>query len=550
MLDRTQTVSKGRRIVMLRATPDTQHALREWAIAQGFDLAWSHSGWPQTNWDFDFHVTLLATENAVSIPEGARWIEPVTVEASGFDVFGVDDRVPVLRLADHQTLTAMREFFITSYGAKPTFADFKPHVSLSYKWPGEPAVDSLAPPPFPLVFDFLVVGLFAPKAKVKDGAMPDFRTVVMLDKAEISGTRITRDGYMVADVRAARSGIQQYAGHEVGRPDLETVNVYRPEEEVFNKDSLASYAFKPVTINHPTSAVTADNWKQLSVGNVGGEVARDGGFVRVPLVLMDAQAIEAVKSGVREISMGYDVRLEFADGVTPNGQKYQAIQRDIRINHAALVERGRAGPACRIGDKGTPDAKSEREPATIGDQTMTTRNITVDGITIAVTDQGAQAIEKLQKQLGDSTKLLADANAALDTLKADKAKLVEDHAKALKDVEAKIPTADQMEAMLDKRSALIDQAKTLAPSLADSFKGKSAAEVRKAVVTSKLGDDAVKGKDDAFISAQFDTLVLIGGATDGADQIRDALKGGIVATNDADRLRDETLKKQREAWAS
>ena len=122
-----------------------------------------------------------------------------------------------------------------------------------------------------VVFDFLVVGQFDTKPKVKDGAMSDFATALMLDKAEISGTRITRDGYMVADVRAARSGIQQYAGHEVGKPDMAVVNVYRPEGEVFNKDSLASYAFKPVTINHPSTGVTADNWKQLSVGNVGAQ---------------------------------------------------------------------------------------------------------------------------------------------------------------------------------------------------------------------------------------------------------------------------------------
>lgn len=555
MLDKLGTApaeTKGRRIAMLWASHETQLALREWAIAQGFDLAWSHSGWPQTTWDFGFHVTLIATENDVLIPEGTRWIEPVTVEPVGFEVLGDDDRVPVLRLAAHDALTAMRQFFIEKFEARPTFADFKPHVSLSYRWNGEPALSDLAPPHFPLVFDHLVIAQIDPKPKVKDASMSDFKSVVLRDAAEIAGTRITRDGYMVADVRVARTGIQKYAGHEVGRPDLDVVNVYRPAEEVFSKDSLASYAHKPVTINHPSSGVTADNWKSLAVGNVGGEVARDGSTVRVGLVLMDGAAIKAVQDGMRELSAGYDVRLEFADGTAPDGTPYQAIQRDIRINHVAVVDRGRAGPEHRIGDKGALGASSEREqPATDGETDMSTRNVVVDGFTIATTDQGAQAIEKLQKQLGDSAKLLADATAAIDAMKAEQVKAAADHEKALADVKALVPTADALEAMLDSRSAMIDTAKKIAPQLADSFKGKSAADVRKAVVAHKLGDAAVQDKSAEHIAAQFDTLALIAGSGGVTDPVRDALASGVgVAMNDADRVRDEMLKKQREAWAS
>lgn len=551
MLDRTETASKGRRIIMLRATPETQTQLREWAVAQGFDLSWGHSGWPQTMWDFDFHVTVIATENDVSIPEGTRWIEPITVEPMGFDVFGIDDRVPVLRLADHPTLNSMRAFFMAAYGAKPTFEEFKPHVSLSYKWDGVPDVEALGHPPFPLVFDLLIVGLKPEKPKVKDGAMVDAREFWITDNAQVSGTRRTKDGYLVADIKAARTGIQQYAGHEVGRPDLEVVNVYRPAEEVFKHDSLASYGFKPVTIGHPQDGVNASNWKSLAVGQVGGEVVRDGGFVRVPLVLMDARAIEAVESGTREISMGYDVRLEFADGVTPEGEAYQAIQRDIRINHAAIVERGRAGSECRIGDKGKPDASSSREPATFGDQNMTTRTVMVDGISISTTDQGAQAIEKLQRQLGDSADLLKKANDAIDGLKAEKAKLAEDHAKALKDAEAKIPTADALEAMLDKRVATIDAAVKITGKDRDTFKGMAAADVRKAVVASKLGDDAVKDRSADYIAAQFDTIASIGGNGGATDVVRDALKGGLEgAGNAADAARNKYLVDQASAWSN
>lgn len=548
MLDRSEAVTKGRRIVILRANHETQVMLRDWAKEQGFDLAWNFDGWPQTSYDFDFHVTLIATENKVAIPEGARWVEPVTVEPIGFEALG--DNVPTIALGQNHALDAMRAFFMTAFGAKPTFPTFKPHISLSYRWGGSPDLSALPMPPGPLVFDYMIVGALSENPKAKDAAtMSDFYSALVLDRAEIAGTRKTSDGYLVADVRAARTGIQQYSGAEVGRPDLPLVNVWRPDEEVFKKDSLKSYAFKPVTVNHPTEAVTADNWRKLSVGNVGGEIARDGGFVRVPLVLMDADAIKLVEGGMRELSMGYDVRLEFVDGVTPDGQPYQAIQRDIRINHAALVERGRAGPEVRIGDKGNPVATSEREPATIGDKTMSTRNVTVDGITIAVTDQGAQVIEKLQKQLGDQATALTDAKKALDTATEAMKTLKTDHAKELETLKAQVPTADALEAMLDKRSSLVDTAKKIAPTLADSFKGKSAADVRKAVVASKLGDDAVKDKSADFIAAQFDTLALLAGNGGATDLIRDTISGGLKSetANDA---RDKYLADTAKAWAS
>ena len=88
------------------------------------------------------------------------------------------------------------------------------------------------------------------------------------DAATISGTRRTNDGYLVADVRCARAGCQDYAGADFGLVGG-TVTVYRPESAVFAKDSLATFAGKPVTVNHPPEMVTADNWKQYAAGDIG-----------------------------------------------------------------------------------------------------------------------------------------------------------------------------------------------------------------------------------------------------------------------------------------
>lgn len=537
---------KSRRVMSLHADQQTQERMLAWAQDAGFDLGWNYDGWPIAEDCFRFHVTLLATENEVEVEDRWQSIGPLTVAATGFEVLGADRRVPVLRLADNAKLSAMRQFFIDAFGAVPTYPEFTPHVTLSYKWPGAPDISRLQLPTFPLTFDYLVVAVLEGKTTSKDsaGAMP----MQMSDGVEVSGTRRTKDGYLVADVRAARTGIQQYLGSEVGRPDLSVVNVYRPADEVFKTDSLASYGHKPVTFGHPPEGVTADNWKQIAVGNVGGDVIREGGFVRVPLVVMDAQAIQAIESGTRELSMGYECRLEFADGVTPDGEAYQAIQRDIRINHAAIVERGRAGSQCRIGDGRKPGAEVQREPAnTEGNFTMNLRKIQVDGLTIETTDQGAEAIAKLNGMLADKQAAVDAAKQALADATAAVAKLKTDHATELEDLKKQIPTVDALESMLDKRNVLVDAAKKLVADL--DCKGKSSAEIRKAVVAKKLGDEHVKDRSDDYIAAQFDALAALNKDAPAAsgDPIRDALKGGVTQQNDG---RAKHLAAQAQAWAA
>jgi hypothetical protein len=190
------------------------------------------------------------------------------------------------------------------------------------------------------------------------------RDIVALD-----GVRRTGDGYLVASARIARTGIQIYSGDEVGKPALSRVRVYRPEAEVFHRDALHSMAHRPITLDHPREAVTADNWRGLAVGQTGDEVARDGDFVRVPLVLMDAEAIRAIEAGKRELSLGYTVDLKWEPGKTPAGEVYDAIQTAIRANHLAVVTAARGGPELRIGDDGEDDMADA----------IKTRTVMVDG---------------------------------------------------------------------------------------------------------------------------------------------------------------------------
>ncbi|MEO9299007.1 DUF2213 domain-containing protein [Devosia alba] len=167
--------------------------------------------------------------------------------------------------------------------------------------------------------------------------------------ASLEGYRLTADGFLVADVRFARTGIQTYAGFELDRRDLPTVSVYRPGAEVFSANAMRSFAGRPLTLGHPVEAVSAQTWRQHSIGRMGEEITRDGEFVRGTVIVQDAAGIEMIRNGTRELSAGYQCEIQWETGQTSDGQGYQAVQRTIRGNHVAIVGRARAGSACRIG---------------------------------------------------------------------------------------------------------------------------------------------------------------------------------------------------------
>lgn len=342
------------------------------------------------------------------------------------------------------------------------------------------------------------------------------------DRVSVGSPRRTADGYLVADAKVARTGIQEYLGVELGRPDMPVIRVYRPPEEVFAKDAMHSYAYRPVTVDHPSKMVDAESWRAVAAGQTGGEVVRDGEFVRVPLVLMDAKAIKAWESGKRELSMGYTSEIVFLDGVTPDGQQYDAVQTQLRMNHLALVDRARGGAALRIGDD-TPNRK---------DQPMSdikTKTVLVDGLSVETTDAGAQAIEKLQRTIADRDAKLAQAttdHAAALAAKDEQIGTLKAELQKAQDAALKPADIDRMVA---DRAALVATAKVLAPAL--KVDGIGDADIRKAVVAVKLGDEAVKDASDAEISGMFRVL-----AKDArpADPVRDALMGGTGPTPVAD----------------
>ena len=335
--------------------------------------------------------------------------------------------------------------------------------------------------------------------------------------------RFTKDGYLVGEVSCARTGIQTYLGSELGKPEISVVKVFRPESEVFSKDSLKTFVGKPVTDNHPPVAVDSKNWKEYSVGQIGEDILRDGERIRVPITIMDEKTVSNVRAGKREISMGYEMDLVWESGVTNDGESYDAVMKNLKMNHLAVVDKARAGRECRIGDGNLWDSVPSPTQQTYPTMDPTLKTVVVDGLSVTTTEAGERAINKL---IGDNAKLKSDqAEAANQTKLALDAK---DTELAKKDAEiATLKSQALDDAAIDKkieeRIAIIGDAKKIAPDL--DHKGKSNDEIKKAAISDARGAEFVEGKSEAYISAAFDFAVQDADSGKGkVDPIRQLLK--------------------------
>ena len=159
------------------------------------------------------------------------------------------------------------------------------------------------------------------------------------------------EGYLLClNVPVARTGMQEYLPEELGLPAGSgppgLIPVIRPEEEVFSKETIASFEGMPVTNDHPPDGVDIGNIKALQKGhahNVRRGSGEERDLLLADLIITDPVLIGLIMDGKREISCGYTYELCEENG------KY--IQRRIRGNHVAVVDAGRAGPRVSIKDQ-------------------------------------------------------------------------------------------------------------------------------------------------------------------------------------------------------
>ncbi|KAA8555130.1 DUF2213 domain-containing protein [Pseudomonas marginalis] len=236
----------------------------------------------------------------------------------------------------------------------------------------------------------------------------------------ITSREYTDEGFLKVPGRVARTGIQEYLARELGLDGdpNRIVRVYRPEEEVFNDASLGTYDGATVTNDHPKDLVTAKNYKAVAVGEVRGAGRRDGDFVVCDLIIKDQKTIDDINAGKCELSAGYTAEYVYGPGTTADGQDYEYTQRNIIINHQAVVTKARAGGIARVFDHNP------------GGNTMPVLITTDSGRSVDVADPAnAQVVADSFDRL---LKRATDAETKADKAQATADKAAEDLAEARK----------------------------------------------------------------------------------------------------------------------
>ena len=267
------------------------------------------------------------------------------------------------------------------------------------------------------------------------------------DFSPIEKYETTPEGYLRVWASIARTGIQLYSD-----ADGSVRKEFRPESEVASPESLASFAGKAITMEHPPVLLDSENTKNHSIGFTGTEVVYDNGFVRAVMTITDQEVIEKVMRGdVREVSAGYRVAYDPTPGVTDSGEHYDGIQKEISGNHVAIVRRGRGGPEVKL----HLDRQDGVDPTLfpITETQIMTAKVVFDGAEFEVSESVALAITKERE----------DANMSYKDMKMKYDKLM----KEAEDMKAKM--ADMEHGMKEKEDSLEGRSDALAEQV-DSLK--------------------------------------------------------------------------------
>jgi len=149
----------------------------------------------------------------------------------------------------------------------------------------------------------------------------------------------------------SKVGVFPYSGKSIGADDSDRIyNVYRPAEELSSDECVSSFKLVPFVDEHAMLGADAMPAEQKGVhGTTGEDVFFEGDVLYSNLKVFSDALANLIEGGKRELSCGYRCEYEFATGEY-NGVEYDAIQRNIRGNHLALVEEGRMGKEVAVLD--------------------------------------------------------------------------------------------------------------------------------------------------------------------------------------------------------
>ncbi len=365
------------------------------------------------------------------------------------------------------------------------------------------------------------------------------------DLAELRSSERTQDGFLRVQGRITRTGVFRYR-----LPDGKVLNQLRPPEEVFDAESLRSFELCPVTIEHPTKdgrrvLLTPETAKQYTVGSISVP-QRIGNHAIADMLITDARAIQLAEGGKTKLSAGYTSDLWLQSGVFVDDSgaeiRFDAVQRNIRGNHVAIVDSPRVGPTAEFRvDSNGHTFDGDAEP-------MKTRKVKINGIEVELEESKADEVEKAMKEeKKDEQRSLFDSNLAKENseMKGRIAALETQLSEKKKGDEK-----DQSRAKMKEQIALVSRvAGVLGVDASDEKKMDALLEMEpidlmKAAIKSRAPKiEVADSKDEAYVRGIFTALVSDSGETK-PEKKKEAEDNGLLDSLRARKVKTEATDEE------
>lgn len=385
------------------------------------------------------------------------------------------------------------------------------------------------------------------------------KKAVRFDIGILSSVEKTPQGYLKIPANATRTGVFLYS-----KANGELIRELRHPDEVFRQDSMQTLSSVPVTNDHPEIILLdSTNTKKYMVGFTGESVERDGEFIKTTAIITDEDMIDEVEKGKHQVSCGYECELHEEPGVY-NGKKYDVLQRNIKYNHLAIVDKGRAGPEVRL--RLDSDDAIMMDPTNKHLQKEETMKIKLGEKEIEVSEEIGNDYEKLKEerlvlnekleekdkeieivknQLEEESKKSESLEAKADALEAEKKKLSEKLEKKLDEKEINKRAKKRISILAIAEKVLDDETKKKLDSLTDL-------EIKKAIIKTQSPNINLDEKSETYIDVRFDVFcenfensknensnignTIIDNRTDNA------------TVSDSDNARAKSLEKSKKLW--
>jgi hypothetical protein len=294
-------------------------------------------------------------------------------------------------------------------------------------------------------------------------------------KAEVDPHGFIRDKPVVT-----RSGVFKYrvTGNHIRRE-------YRPEAEVFNPASLQSLAGIPVTDSH-RGLVSADNPGGI-IGAVTSPGERVDDNVLASLVIHDAKRL----GKRRELSLGYVCDVAETPG-EHGGERYDCVQTNIRYNHLAVVDKGRAGVARLRLDADDGASESFEQEDEMADPKLI--SVRLDEIDYQAAPEVANALRKRDSDYTTLKTKFDQLEAERDTLKTAATKHADDLKKVREDSRGQLKQRLELETTAEANGIKCDE-------------NDSDRSIKEKVIAKLNSELRLDGKSDDYVDSAYDIVL-------------------------------------------